>query len=436
MNVQDTNSVDNPNEGEKQAKPQTPQQVAAELRQQVEWLLAVVSDAAEKGESFDQVERTVWPSVIQIGSQVMQLFLVLQGDGDLGECVTTDEGKKLRRSEKKSTATVRSIFGEHSFEQYTYSRGKNKAIELRPISARITLSERRWSFLLQEFSQMFCVDQAFNLGSANLSKVFGGKFSVDSLEKINRQMGEQAGEFLDDLPKPDPDTEAKFLVAQADGKGVPLVQKDAAKFAAFETAKKRPGNRRMATVASVYTVDPRVRTAEDVTEALFRETPEPPPNRLDSSGKSPERPVRPKPQNKNTTAHFPTSEDNGNGKQVAISGIHVAMAWIVGQIALRRRTGQVLLVLMDGQTSLWDTFALHFTFAKRTIGILDILHALVYVWEAAGLFCSSEAARKAFTRERLLRILRGEVTGVIRGLRQMGTQRKLKGDKLKARVVI
>ncbi len=40
---------------------------------------------------------------------------------------------------------------------------------------------------------------------------------------------------------------------------------------AFETAKKSPGNRRMATVSSVYTVNPHVRTAEEITEALFRD---------------------------------------------------------------------------------------------------------------------------------------------------------------------
>ena len=446
MNIQDNNSVDNPSEVENHSDRQTPQEIADGLKQLADRLLASVPEAVEQGESFDQVERRAWKTVIQLGDQTMQLFLSLQGGGDLGQRVVTDDGKTLPRSETKSTTPVRSIFGKHSFEQYTYSPGKNKTIELRPISVRIALPEHRWSFLLQEFSQMFCVDQAFKQSSTNLSTVLGGKFSIDTLEKINQQIGEQAGEYLDDLPNPDPNTEAKFLVAQADGKGVPLIKKDIAKVAAFETAKKRPGNRKMATVASVYTVDPHIRTAENVTEALFREIPEPTTSAADSENDSkqallnadlglddklPKRPGRPKPQNKNTTAHFPTSEDNGDGKEVAISGIHVAVAWIVSQITLRRRPGQVLLVLMDGQASLWDTIALHLTFGKRTIGILDILHALAYVWEAAGLFCSTESERKAFTRSRLLRILRGEVAGVIRGLRQMGTRRDLKGDKLK-----
>jgi len=36
--------------------------------------------------------------------------------------------------------------------------------------------------------------------------------------------------------------------------------------------------------------------------------------------------------------------------------------------------------------------------------------------------------REAFARERLLRILQGEVRGVISGLRQMATKRKLTGQ--------
>jgi hypothetical protein len=190
---------------------------------------------------------------------------------------------------------------------------------------------------------------------------------------------------------------------------------------AFETAKKNPGNRRMATVASVYTVEPHVRTAEEITAALFRDE-------RDEHGP---RAKRPRPQNKNTTAHFPETENDGVGGEVSISGIHVAMAWTIGQISARRRPGQVLIALMDGQESLWETLKLHLDFGPRTIPILDILHALSYVWEAAGLFEKAEAGRKAFTRARLLRILRGEVRGVIQGLRRMGTTASLTGKSAK-----
>jgi hypothetical protein len=388
--------------------------VTAEIKQ-------VLMEAVATSASFDNTERMVRELVLRIGYQAMSTFVALQGDGDLGKSLVTDDGKTLHRSESPSRTTIRSIFGDHRFEQFTYSAGKHKSIKLRPISARMELPERRWSYLVQELVEMLAVDQAYEQATSNLGQILGGKFSVDTAEQINGQMGQDAGEFLGNLPVPEPGSEAKFLVATADCKGVPLVKEDAPKVAAFETAKKNPGNRRMATVASVYTVDPHVRTAEDVTEALFRdEIPEDEPKTK-----------RPKPQNKNTTAHFPEVEEDGVGGTLAISGIHVAMAWLIGQVVARRRPGQVLLVLMDGQESLWETLKLHLSFSARTVPILDILHALSYIWKAAKLFTKTDAARRAFTRQRLLRILRGEVRGVIRGLRRMGTIQDFSGESLK-----
>ena len=70
----------------------------------------------------------------------------------------------------------------------------------------------------------------------------------------------------------------------------------------FETAKKRPGNRRMATVTSVYTVDQHIRTAEQIVEALFRTEKEPAPKSIKRKSKK-----RPRPKNKQTSAHLPTT---------------------------------------------------------------------------------------------------------------------------------
>lgn len=165
--------------------------------------------------------------------------------------------------------TIRSIFGVHRLQQFTYSTGQGKAIALRPISARMSLPRRQWSYLVQELTQMLAVDSAYELAMENLGKIVGGSFSVDTAEGINEQMGQAAGRFFEDLPKPDPGSEGKLLVASADCKGVPLVKKDAAKVAAFETAKKNPGNRRMATVAGVYSVAPHVRTAVEITKAKY-----------------------------------------------------------------------------------------------------------------------------------------------------------------------
>ena len=65
------------------------------------------------------------------------------------------------------------------------------------------------------------------------------------------------------------------------------------------------------------------------------------------------------------------------------------------------------------------------------VPILDFLHVAIYVWEAAAMFSKDRGEKERFVRNRLLRLLQGDVEGIIRGLRRMGTIHKLRGDHLK-----
>lgn len=375
--------------------------------------------AAQQGDSLDSLERDTWNIVRQIGSAAMELFIRLQGKGDLGSTVETPEGHTLQRSAEPAACEIRSIFGRHTFQQYTYNRGANKAIELRPIDARMSLPKARWSYLLQEFSQLFCVDQAFGLAAQNMATVFGGKFSVDTLESVNARMGQDAARFLSDLPTPPVKEEGEVLVLSNDGKGVPLVREDAAKVPAFETANKRPGNRRMASVVSVYSVDRFERTAAEIVAALFR----------DDRPMDEDLPKRPRPKFKHTTAHFARQYPDGD-QILTVSATHEAFGWAAGEIERRHQSGQPLVLLMDGQHSLWDTAAMH-GFPGMPVEILDIVHVSSYVWSAAKLLETERAKQLAFTRHRLTRILEGDVAGVVRGLRATLTRRKLRGEQRK-----
>jgi hypothetical protein len=424
MKVVDSNNTCNPSSSAQSLQSQA-EQAADRLDQQAAGMRDLVLQAAEKGLSFDDTERAVWSSVLALGHQSMELFVQLQGDGDLGEEVVTAGEKTLHRSTEPKDAVVRSIFGRHPFLQYTYSSGPNKAIELRPVSARMQLPQHQWSFLLQEYSQLFSVGEAFRQASMNLETVFGRKFSVDILEQTNQRMGQEAGEFLDRLPTPPADQEGELLVASADCKGVPLVKADAARVAAFEAAKKRPGNRRMSTVTSVYSVDPYIRDADQIVEALFRDKQQ----ALPDQGKPKKEKKRPRPQNKHTTAHLPMLEVDGDA-EVQISGIHVGLAWLEEQVRTRRKDGQKLILIMDGQESLWDIAALNLGEDQERVEILDIIHVSSYLWKAAALFHEKQEAKETFTRARLQRILQGEVAGVIRGLRRMGTTKKLNNKQL------
>lgn len=389
-------------------------------------LEAFVRESARKGSSLYDVEKDVLKKVLAIGHAAIEVFLQAQGDGDLGERLETQTGTVLYRSEQTAPRPLRTIFGDHCFQAYVYSRGRKRKIELRPIDARINLPEGKASYLLQEFSQMFCVEKAFGVGAKQYEAVFGQKLSVDVLEGINRDMGEQADRFLEELPMPAPEDEGAILVTTADGKGVPLVRADARQVPAFDK-KERPGNRRMATLGCVYSVDPFVRTPEQIVSALFR----------DDAESYPE--DRPEALFKHYRAYFAEAGETGAD---AVPSAYFTWSWMAQEVAARHRTGQPIVRLMDGQPSLWEAAESCLSevlknldiadLAPVVVDILDILHVSSYAWTAAKALYDHKEHQEAFVEERLLRILRGEVSGVIIGMRRMATQQGLKGEKLKA----
>jgi len=387
-------------------------------------LMEFIRCSVKNGSNLDEVERGAIKRVLGIGHAALELFLKAQGDGDMGKTVQTANGTILERSEKVMPRALRTIFGEHCFEAFTYARGPKEKIELRPIDARLNLPEGKASYLLQEFTQIFCIEKAFAIGASRFETMFHQKLSVDVLEHINRDMGKQAEQFLDQLPKPPAKKEGELLVATADGKGVPLVKADAQAVPVFDE-KERPGNRRMATLGSVYSVNRHVRTPEQILAALFR----------DKTVTQPE--DRPEPCFKHYRGYFAYAEPG----EEPIPGTRLTWAWLAQQVDTRHRAGQPVIRLMDGQSSLWDAADWcmgEFTDKLRETGetnlivdILDIIHVSSYVWRAAKAFHSHKEHQEAFAQDRLLRILRGEVSGVVKGLRRMATEHGLAGTKLK-----
>jgi hypothetical protein len=388
-------------------------------------LTGFVCRCVQNGASLDELERGVFQQLLAMGNAAVALFLQAQGAGDLGASICTEDGAILYRSDTMLTRTVRTIFGEQSFQAFVYAQGSKQKIELRPIDARLNLPEGKASYLLQEFSQLFCVEKAFAVGARQFETVFQQRLSVDVLEDINRAMGGQADRFLDALPTPAADAEGELLVATADGKGVPLVQADAQKVPAFDE-KERPGNRRMATLGCVYTVDRYVRTPEQIVAALFRDP---------TASQPPE--DRPAACGKHYRGYFAYAEAG----EEPLPSAYRTWTWLAQEVSARRQSRQPVIRLMDGQLSLWeaadaclDDFVAELQAARQAhllIDILDIIHVSSYVWRAAKVLHSHKEHREAFAQDRLLRLLRGEVLGVVTGLRRMASHRGLRGAELK-----
>ena len=385
-------------------------------------LIPLALEASAAGILIQDFERGLFGGLLAVGGKVMDAFLEAQGNGDQGNIVT-QEGQTLHRSEEPVCRPLRTIFGHHQFRQFVYraSSDVKSEIVLRPVDQRLGLSTDRYSPLLQEFSMLFCCEQSFHGSVAAFAQVFGQRLSVDTLEKTSRRMAAEGEIFLQTLEAPPSSEEGEILVMTADGKGVPLVKQDAQRLLPFEDKAQRHGNRRMATLACVYSVDRFVRTPSEIVSMLFRD----PIPTLDELAKE----SRPESQYKRYFARLP-SLMVGMGDEL-VSGSIQTLAWAAREISLRRSADQVLVRLMDGQHSQWsDAEACRDDLPDtHCVDILDILHVASYVWKAAKALCLSAAEQKEFARERLLRILSGEVAGVIMGLKQMSTRRQLSSEK-------
>jgi hypothetical protein len=372
-----------------------------------------ISEAARTGLPLHEVEPLIHEFVFRMGHSAMSTFIEAQGDGELGETVTTEEGTVLSRSSTPVDRPLQTVFGLFHIRGFVYARGRKKRIELRPLDARMSLPSGHASYLFEEFAQYFCVDDAFAGGSETIERVLRQSVPVDTLERINRRVGDQASEYLNELPAPPANEEGEIVVFTGDGKGVPLVQRDAKTVPIFEPEEHR-GNKRMATVAAIYSVDRYVRTPEEIVMALF-----------DDSDKT-AKPQRPIPQGKQMLARFATQHDFGEGLE-SVSGTLEAFSWASRRIADRLRDDQPIVLLFDGQSSLWTTAecCLDPGVAERTVEILDIIHVSQYVWRAAKVFDSQREHQEAFARERVQRILNGDVQSVITGLKRMAALHRL-----------
>ena len=244
----------------------------ADLAEQME---DFVREAARQEASLHAVEQYAHEMVQRRGHAALGMFIAAQGDGDLGESVVTDEGVTLRRSAEPVRRSLQTVFGPFDIDAYVDARGPKKRIELRPVDVRLALPNGHASYLFEELSQYFCVEQAFDRSLEAIARVLRQSISKDTLERINRRVGEQAEAYLDDLPAPLAEHEGELLVFTGDGKGVPLVTPGLARVPIFDPDERR-GNRRRATLAAVYSVDRFVRRPEDIVAALFRDADERP----------------------------------------------------------------------------------------------------------------------------------------------------------------
>jgi hypothetical protein len=376
-------------------------------------LLQSVRQAALDGTAAHEVERSLFRQLLQLGSLLFGSFLKLTGSGDIGPTATLDDGREVRRLDEEHTRRLLTVFGSFALSRCVYAVRDGQKIELIPTDQRLQLPEGELSYLLQEWDQLLGIESAFSKVRDTLETILRLKQSVDTLEHNNQHMAGVAVDFRAMQPPVEPSKEGELLVVSEDNKGIPMVRPVAEKPVGAHRKKGEKANKKqMACIGCVYSVDRQARTPEELVATLFRD---------------PDRPTQSPPAatQKRYWAEL-TRQIDGE----VVPGQDLVFAQLHDEIAGRRRPGQTLIHLCDGQQSLETDREAYLPVDRHTVDILELMHVIPRLWESAHVFHpegSDEASD--FVRARLLRVLRGEVSGVVQGLRRQASLRGLKGSK-------
>jgi hypothetical protein len=120
-----------------------------------------IRTSASDSQAIHEVERGVWKRMLQMGREALGLFLRIQGTGDMGETVSLPTGEEHQRLEELHERRYVSIFGEFQLRRVVYGSREKQKIEFVPLDNRLQLPESAFSYVLQDWDQSLCVEEAF-----------------------------------------------------------------------------------------------------------------------------------------------------------------------------------------------------------------------------------------------------------------------------------
>jgi len=392
------------------------EQAMLKAKSEFDVMVTQLKDAASQGLELHEVESTLWERLLRIGHLSLQGFINSQGTGDLGPTLEY-EGRTLKRLEGLFDRRLVSVFGEHLIQRTVYGTRFTQKFEVIPLDAKLGLPDSEFSYLLQDWDQSLCVQNSYGESRKTIGKILGLDQNVASLEKMSRSMASHVDSFRVNRPSAKQADKDSIVVLTADGKGVPMrrdVEKDGP--APKERLKRgeKAGKKREACVGAVYTIPPFERTVQDVMDEIQRKH---------------QQLHRPIPQDKRLRAELTELIDSQE-----VKGKERIFTWFTEELAIRNPMGSSPVVcLMDGDPNLWRMAKRVFGKANIAfVGILDLYHALEYLWKAAYCFhAEGSVEAKAFVGDRLRRMLEGKIGYVIGGLKQMSTKQGLSRYKKK-----
>jgi len=356
-------------------------------RAEFEKLVALITGSEASTATLDQMERSLFRRVLHLGLQLLQLFIATRVEAEAHGEHHREDGRVLPYHSQQP-ANYFSVFGKVTFRRaYFYRAGQSCC----PLDAALSLPARCYSDFLMELAGLLAVDGVFDKALEMLGKFLGLALPKLALETWVREESALVTAFYDQKASFPASSEGRIVVAQADGKGVPLVRSDKVK-APARRGKGHPKTRKKEAIATaVYTIEPYRRTPQSVVEALF-------PTETEAVRTLP---ARPSPCHKQVFATM-------NGKAWAVERL---------QERVRQREGRPIrarVALTDGARALQQRMGEKFP--AFTL-VLDVLHVLEYLWKAGtALYGETDPQRGVWVKAQLLEILSSRIDQVIRHL--------------------
>ena len=366
-------------------------------RQDLERMMDSVDQSLADGRRLDEFEPGMFSETMSMNRRLLQGAvddLVQQVEQSTPERIERADLPDLIRVRKRPRRLV-TVFGELQIGGPGYAVREKQKVEHAPVDQQLGLPEGEFSYLFQNWCGQFFVRNAYGDAAASLVDLLRVKVSVDSLESMNLRMAADVEAFREQQIAPPAKEEGELLVLSADATGVPMAH--------------RGGQMQMAYIGAAYTVDRFVRTAEDVLDEVLRK----------QSQKG-----RPRPKFKRLYADMtrPAADDSA----VSLDGRVGVFSWLAHEHQTRAASGsqpRPVICLMDGEHKLWERKEQ--LLGEDVVEILDFWHFLERLREVSKLLCDTDADAEVFVKERLTRVLAGDLGRVIGGLRQMLSKRRL-----------
>lgn len=313
---------------------------------------------------------------------------------------------------------LETVFGEVTVRRMGYGYPGYESVY--PLDASLNLPPDKYSHGLQEILSNESAKGSFDEAIKAVKTLTGGAVPKRQAEALTPKMAVDFEAFYAKRAVENPEDTTDILAMTTDGKGVVMREealREATQRAAKRSRKKQKGSRlkpgeklnrkRMATVTAVYSVERNRRTPEEImNEGADNATP-----------KSP----RPKPRNKRVAASVKKSQEH------AIDEMFLEAKYRDPE---QRRPW---CALVDGAEHQLEVINAHIKrHGVRVTVIMDFIHVLEYVWEAAHCFFKTgdEAAEK-WVAEKALEILRGNAGQVAGGIRRKATKLELDENRRK-----